>query len=237
MSKKKQAKRARTERRFVPKAKTNPTVVYVVGGIGGIMLGAGVWGQFGSYVRADALEPFKYAPWILAAGAILLGIAIWIGTSSEAAIRIGQAGLAVERGGVRRMAWWRVESLTGDPEALVVTGKDESGDDLTVRVDRVSLPGAMPWLAKEARARIPEHVDLSEETLGAIGAPSKDQGEVLDCPPLQLVGRRCAETDKIIAFEPDARVCPRCERVYQKASVPKTCACGASLAGLREKRA
>ena len=54
---------------------------------------------------------------------------------------------------------------------------------------------------------------------------------VLDA--VQVVGKRCAATDRIIAYEPDARVCPRCERVYYKASVPDACVCGAPLAHLR----
>jgi hypothetical protein len=47
------------------------------------------------------------------------------------------------------------------------------------------------------------------------------------------VGKRCAESDVIISYEPDARVCPRCERVYHKDHVPKSCVCGASLAEVK----
>jgi hypothetical protein len=59
----------------------------------------------------------------------------------------------------------------------------------------------------------------------------------VEAPPLQLVGKRCAESDKIIAYEPDARVCTRCERVYHKTKVPKTCECGADIGHLRERKA
>jgi hypothetical protein len=37
----------------------------------------------------------------------------------------------------------------------------------------------------------------------------------------------------VIAYEPDGRVCPRCERIYHKKSIPNKCACGQDLAGLR----
>jgi hypothetical protein len=50
---------------------------------------------------------------------------------------------------------------------------------------------------------------------------------------LQVVGKRDAVSDKLISYEPDGRVCTRCERVYDKRSVPKKCRCGASLLALR----
>ena len=50
---------------------------------------------------------------------------------------------------------------------------------------------------------------------------------------VQVVGKRCSESDKVIAYEPDARVCPKCERIYQKFYVPDECPCGASLQGMR----
>jgi hypothetical protein len=52
--------------------------------------------------------------------------------------------------------------------------------------------------------------------------------------PPQVVGRHCAESGKVIAYEPDARVCVRCERVFHRTSMPDVCACGASLEHLRE---
>jgi hypothetical protein len=234
MAKKKSSKRERTERRFVPQATTNRFVVYAIGFVGSTLLGAGTWGQFGNYVRTTEIEPYQYSPWILAAGAIILGIAIFIGTSTEAAIRVGVAGIAEERGQTRRMPWWRVEDVGGDANVLVVRGKDEAGVDMTVRIVKRAMPGAMAWVVKEARDRAGEKVELSDDALEAIGKASKDVGEVVPCPPLQVVGRRCAKSDKIIAYEPDARVCPKCERVYHKEQVPKTCECGASLEALRD---
>ncbi len=234
MAKKKPGKRERTERRFVPQATTNRYVVYVVGGVGASALGAGLFGQFGNYIRQTEIEPFQYAPWILAVGAVLLGVAIWIGTSTEAAIRVGPGGIAEERGQTRRMPWWRVEDVGGDADVIVVRGKDETGAEMTVRLSRRALPGALAWVVKEARDRARDKVELSDSAIAAIGKPSKDAGEVVPCPPLQVVGRRCAKSDKIIAYEPDARVCPKCERVYHKERVPKTCECGASLDALRD---
>jgi hypothetical protein len=179
------------------------------------------------------VEPLSYAPWILAGGAVALGAAIWIGTSSAPAVRVGDGGVADEK---RRMPWWRVEAVTGDENALEVRGKDEAGAAFTLRFERKALPAALPWLLKEARSRVPDKVDVSSSVIDAVGTASKSAGEQLACPPLQLVGQHCADSDEVIAFEPDAKVCPRCERIYHRAHLPKACACGTSLAGLREKK-
>ena len=48
-----------------------------------------------------------------------------------------------------------------------------------------------------------------------------------------VVGKKDAISGKLISYEPDARVCTRCERVYFKRSVPKRCKCGNSLLELR----
>jgi len=100
---KKKARRARIERRFEPRSTTSPPVVGVLGAVGSAALGAGVYGQF---VRAasDVGAPMPYASWVLAGGAVVLGAAIWLGTSGEPPLRVGDAGVAVEKsGGVRRM--------------------------------------------------------------------------------------------------------------------------------------
>lgn len=236
-AKKKSTKpRERTERRFVPRSTASPTVVYLVGAVGALVLGAGVFAQFGNAIRKAQIDPVSWAPWVLAAGAVLVAIAIWIGTSTDAAIRVGVAGIAEERNPTKRIPWWRVEDVSGDGENIVVHGKDEAGVDTTIRVSRRGLPDAIPWVLREARDRAPEQIEVADDVIKKIGKPSKEVGEVVPCPPLQVVGRHCAESDKVISYEPDARVCPRCERVYHKDHVPKSCVCGASLADLKGEK-
>ena len=235
MAKKKTSKpRERTERRFLPQAQVNRWVIYVVGGLGAAILGAGVFEQFGNAIRKTDVEPAEWAPWILAAGAVILGIAIWIGTSTEAAVRVGIAGIAEERNPLRRMPWWNVEDVSGTPDAITVRGKDEHGAPMSVRFTRRATPSALAWVVREAKERAPEQFEVSDEVVEQIGKPSKHAGEVVPCPPLQVVGKRCADSDKAISYEPDARVCPRCERIYHKDHVPKTCVCGASLADVKQ---
>lgn len=230
-------KRERFERRFVPASTTDYRIVYVVGGLGAIGLGAGFYGQWGYTLgNATLTEPIPYSMWILAAGALILGAAIWIGTSSESIIRIGSAGVGEEKSGlVRRIAWHELDAVRLENGVLVVSGKDEANVDYTVRVKHVNAPQAVAWIVAQARERVPDVVDLSKSERTAIGEAAKKAGEWVEPPPLQVVGKRCAVSDKIIAYEPDARVCQRCERVYHRSHVPSACECGNSLSHLREK--
>jgi hypothetical protein len=86
-------------------------------------------------------------------------------------------------------------------------------------------------MVKEARQRIPAVVDVPEDVALPEVRASVGESRVLE--PAQVVGKHCAASGKVIAYEPDARVCPRCERVYHRAHVPAACECGASLAALQ----
>jgi hypothetical protein len=229
--------RDRRERRFDPHASTSPLVVYVLGAVGALAMGAGTWGEFGSLVRPGGPESFKYAPYILAVGAVLVGIAIWVGTSGEPPLRVGDGGLAIERGGVRRMPWHAIDRIAWVDQAVRVTGKDDAGASMTIVASLASHPQAAAWIVKEGRDRVPQVVDLPEGV--ALPDVRASAGETLALEPPQVVGKHCAASGKVIAYEPDARVCPRCERVYHKEHVPESCACGASLAefGARTKTA
>ncbi len=224
--------RERREQRFEPRASANPVAIYVVGAIGAFAMGLGAWGQFGSLVRDGGPDPLKIAPYILAAGAVLVGVAIWIGTSGEPPLRVGDGGIAVERTGVRRMPWYAVERVTWRDGAVHVAGKDDTGVEMNVVASLKTQPQAAAWIVKQARERVPGTVDVPED------APLPDAhaaaGQSLTLDPPQVVGKHCAASGKVIAYEPDGRVCPRCERVYHKAHVPESCACGTSLAHFRD---
>ena len=218
-------------------AKYDYRFVYGVGGLGAIGLGAGFWGQWG-FSMATLTEPVPYSMWVLATGAVLLGIAIWIGTSGDTIVRVGSAGIGEEKSGnVRRIPWYALKSIGFEHGALVANGSDEGGAKYAFRVKQSTSPQAVAWIVSQARERVPDAVELSETESGTIGDAAKKAGEWAEPPPLQVVGKRCAKTDKIIAYEPDARVCPRCERVYHRSHVPKVCVCGNSLAHLMEKEA
>ena len=224
---------ARRERRFEPRPTTQPVVAYALGGLGAILMGAGAWRQFGAVLAtaASAVEAQRVGPYLLAVGAVLTAAAIWLGTSGEPAIRVGDGGIAVEKGELRRMPWYAVNRIEWRAEAVRVTGRDDADAAMTIVVKADSYPQAAAWIVKEARARVPAVVDVpADATLPDANAAS---GVPYPLDPPQVVGKHCAATGKVISYEPDARVCPRCGRVYHKDHVAEACACGASLAELR----
>ncbi len=232
---KKKSKRERRERRFEPTSAMSPMVVRGLGAIGAIGMGAGAYGQFAPMMRAaeTAGEPIKFAAWVLAGGAVVLGAAIWLGTSGEPSLRVGDPGVAVEKNGLRRIPWWAIERIGFSDDAVRVVGTDDTGTAITVVASLASQPQAAAWIVQEARSRVPDVVDIAEDV--ELPDASANAGELLLAEPPQVVGKRCAATDKIIAYEPDARVCPRCERIYHRTQVPDECECGASLTHLQPK--
>jgi hypothetical protein len=229
---KREKTRDRRERRFDPAALTSAFNVYLVGAVGALLMGAGAWEQFGGLVLDNPPPPFKYAAYVLAAGALLVGVAIWIGTSGDASLRVGDAGLAVDKGSVRRLPWYGIERIEWRNETVRVTGRDDAGQQMVIAATLKSHPQAAAWIVKEARERIPAVVDVPADA--TLPDPLASAGTVLPLEPPQVVGKHCAASGKVIAYEPDARVCARCERVYHRTQVPETCECGASLADLRQ---
>ncbi len=225
----------RHEQRFTPQPTTNPILAKAVGGVGAAALGAGVWAQFGHDWMDNGLPPYAFAVWLIRAGVIVFGVAVFLGMSRKAALRVGAGGIGIESGKqVTRIPWYEIERIVWDPEGQVlsVLGRDETGASQHLEVKPRIHPAALAWIVKEGRARIPDRVDVPDEARGIAEARQGD-GEDIVMDAVQVVGKRCAATDRILAYEPDARVCPRCERVYYKLAVPDDCACGASLQGLR----
>jgi hypothetical protein len=235
MKKKKDKGPRRQERRFIAQSSYNPWLVRVLGGLGATALGAGTWGYlYGHAFEAD--EKLKPIPsYVIAAGAVLTGATIWLGTSSETPLRVGAPGIAMEKGEVRRMPWANVSQISWESGnlALVIAGKDESGSAWTFKVPVRSHAEAAGWILKEALERIPKVVDISDTVLEKMPGANPHAGMIIDLEPLQVVGKKDAVSGKTISYEPDARVCPRCERVYYKRTVPKRCKCGNSLLELR----
>jgi hypothetical protein len=228
MAKKKSSARKRRETRFFPQSNANPIVIRIIGGIGAALLGAG------AYEQVWAHDAWKYTPHLLAAGALAFALSIWFGTSGDTILRVGDAGVGVDRGEVRRIPWYAVTDVFFDPalKAVSVKGKDEGGTNFRIDAKLKSQSQAAAWIVKEAKARIPKMVEMTGEGTAEIPDPQPST-DIMLLDDLQVVGRKDAVTGKAIAYEPDARVCKRCERVYYKKSVPKKCACGAMLTDLR----
>src|SRR5271154_3789563 len=137
-----QRPRARRELRFEPRSTASTSVVYALGALGALAMGVGAWGQFAASLSDSAPPPLAGAPYILFGGAAIVGLAIWMGTSGRAALRVGDAGIGVDKGSIRRMPWYGVEHVEWRDETVRVIGKDETGEPMTVLAPVAAYPQA-----------------------------------------------------------------------------------------------
>jgi hypothetical protein len=168
-------------------------------------------------------------PYLFAVGIVGVIAATLMGTSDGLPIRVGDAGVAVERGGSQpeRIHWYEIDKVDW-----------EGGDRIVVEAGnkRIVAPpahhaGAAGWILKEALARIPKKVKVPADQTPAILAGTDEHGKTLTVEKMQLAGRRCKASNAIISFERDARSCKRCGEVYEKKHVPEKClTCEAPMA-------
>jgi hypothetical protein len=212
----------RKERRYEPKAGASAVISVVGLSVGAVLLGAGTYGQ---WLRAEDLGPHKFAPWLLLAGALLLIAVALFGPRAVTPLRVGDAGIGREGDGndVDRIEWRDITRIGLDGDAVTV---ESPGNTLVVSLK--FHPHAAARIVAEGRVRIPEKLDDIDDK--ALDKPDDAEGEVLPLEKPQLAGSRCKATDKLIAFQKDARLCGRCGEVYHKDSVPPQClTCAAKL--------
>lgn len=221
----KPVKRERKERRFEPTQTQTSRVALAGGMLAALALGAGVYAQ---WLRET---PLGFAPYIVALGAAGLGLALWFGDAGATPVRVGDAGIAVEKGSeVIRLIWCDIERIFVERGNLVARG-----DDVTLTIPVSAHPVAVAWILSEGVRRVPETMDVKQSELQKLPEPRDKDGEVLVIDALQVAGRQCAASKKTISFERDARLCPNCGQVYHKDHVPKTCVtCGSSVAGRKQ---
>jgi hypothetical protein len=208
-----QAKRVRKERRFVPEP-TYASRASILGGmLGALGLGAGAYGQ---WIRE---EPRVIAPYLFGAGAVALGAALWFGDAGALPLRVGDAGVAIEKGtDLIRLAWCDIERVFTERGELVAQGKE-----LTLRIPVAAQRLAIAWILSEGTKRVPAAMDVKRASLAGLPELKDTDGELVVIEGLQIAGRHCAATGKPIPFERDARLCPVCGQVYLKDAVPKKC--------------
>jgi hypothetical protein len=203
------------ERRFEAEPGSRANFQALIGGLGVTALGAA------SYATWMHDTPMAVGPYLFGAGIIGVIAATMMGADDGMPIRVGDAGVAVERGGSQpeRIPWCEVDKVTleGDDRIVVEAGKRR------IVAGKGHHAGAAGWILKEAMARIPKRVAVSPEQTPGILAGTDDHGKVLSVEKMQLAGRRCKASNAIISFERDARSCKRCGEVYEKKHVPEKC--------------
>ncbi|MEI9935833.1 MAG: hypothetical protein WDO69_01285 [Pseudomonadota bacterium] len=215
-----QAKRVRKERRFLPEP-TYASRASIGGGmLGALILGAGVYSQW----LSD--NPRAIAPYLFGVGAVSLGAALWFGDAGALPVRVGDAGLAIEKGSeLVRLAWCDLERVFTERAELVAKGKE-----LTLRIPIAAHRTAVAWILSEGTKRVPTVMDVKRQSLATLPEPKDNDGELVPIEGLQIAGRHCAVSGKPISFERDARLCPNCGQVYLKDQVPPKCVtCDAPL--------
>ncbi|MRG91449.1 hypothetical protein [Polyangium spumosum] len=212
----------RTEKRFEPKSSPSAILSVLAFSVAAVLVGAGTYGQ---WLRDEALGPHKAAPWLIAAGAAVLIATALFGPRPALPIRVGDAGVGVEKGGneIERIAWNVVRRIVLGERSLTVEGEGRS-----ITISLAALPEAAGKVLREARERIP--VVVEDLAPGALESRSEAGAETLPLEPAQVAGLKCKASGRLIAFERDARFCGRCGEVYHREAVPKRCeTCDARL--------
>lgn len=213
----------RTERRFEAKIAAGAIVSMVVASLATVAAGAGFYAQF-IHTSEDAAHRYAaYAPYLLAGGVlVVIGVALF-GQRPASAIRVGDSGVAVEKSPteIERVGWYEVTRVLLSDGMLTFQAPGTSAS-IPVGVHRDAAARALT----EARERIPAKIDFE----GDVTPLDPHAGDVITLEPLQVAGLRCKSSDKLIAFEKDARLCGRCAEVYHKDGAPRRCVtCDAKL--------
>ncbi len=214
LKKSKKKKRERKERRYKGEQTYASKVAVGVGVLGSLALGAGVWSQW------MAEHPRPIAPYLIVGGALLLAASLVFGDLGTNPVRVGDGGVAIEKGReIIRILWCDLERVRAKEGSLLLEGKEQT---LTIAI--AGQPRAVARILAEGTRRVPEAMDVKKSAVAGLPEISEhDGGEVLTMEALQVAGRRCAASDRPISFERDARLCPQCCQVYLRDEVPKKC--------------
>jgi hypothetical protein len=211
----------RTERRFNPEPTGRTNLTALLNGIGAAAFGAAV---YATWIRD---EPLSYGPVLFGVGLSAIITAALLGDTSPA-LRVGAAGVGIERGGPQpeRIAWCDITAITIEDGKRVVVAS--AADRIVAELDRHAPAAA--WILKEAGDRIPKRVKIDPDRAAQLVREIDESAMTVAYEPVQVAGRRCAKCDAVITFEVDAHLCARCGQVYHRDHVPERCmACEADL--------
>jgi hypothetical protein len=205
----------RSERRFEPTASAMAVISTIAMSIGSVLVGAGTYAQ---WLRTGDLGPHPAAPYLLGGGAVLLIAVALFGQRLAKPLRVGDAGVALEKdpGEIERLEWRDVTRILLSGGVLSLQG---SGTSISVPV--AVHRAAAARIFSEASRRIPAMVEGVDGS--SLGEADSQAGVKLMLEPPQVAGQHCKQSDKLIAFEKDGRLCGRCGEVYHKDHVPPRC--------------
>lgn len=208
----------RSETKFLPVSNLAALIGVSFSALGSVVAGAGFWGLV---LRKAGTHP--YALPLLLGGIFLFFVGLLVSARAAPTILIGDAGVAIETSkGVERLPWNEVDAVALVGDVLTFRGSGH-----IVNIPRGPQPHAFARGLLEARARIPGKASALQAT---VKPPPNSAGEQLVLPAPQLAGLHCKASDRLIAFETDARLCGRCGETYHKLDVPRIClTCGAVL--------
>ena len=107
---------------------------------------------------------------------------------------------------------------------------DVKGKHASISFPAEAHPKALAWVLSEGSRRVPDVFVVKRTDVESLPEPKEFDGELVTVEELQVTGRHCRATEKPIAFERDARLCPNCGETYLKDHVPKKClTCQAEL--------
>src|SRR5262245_31600625 len=162
-------KRERKERRYAAEETYASRIAIGAGMLGSLALGAGV---YATWVRD---QPTSYGGYLVAAGALVLGGALYRTGADPGTLRVGDAGGAYEKNNeLTRVRWCDIEKLSFDGDRVNVKGKSGS-----LSFPRSAFPKALAVLAVEAGKRVPDVVKWSRTEIDALGSPNESSGELV----------------------------------------------------------
>jgi hypothetical protein len=206
-------KRFLEERRLVAPNQRLTPVTLGVGALSAFGLGMGTYGRWLSQ------PPSEWATAELALGIVGAIFFAWQLSREGVAVRVGDAGVAIERGSeVVRLLWCDMKRIAVEKDQLVLSGTGPSLSIATTTHGR-----AVSWILKEAAERLPSLIDIAPKFADGLPKPDPKDGLIDQVLSLQTTGRRCAKTRKVIKYEREARLCPVCTQVYLKDEIPDVC--------------
>lgn len=212
---------ARSERRFEAKSSSGVIGSVVAVSLAAVAAGAGTYGQ---WLRPEDVGPHPWSTYLLGGAAVLMAIVALFGQRPSPPVRVGDGGVALEKdaSSIERIPWFEMKSVKLQDGLLTFTA---SGTAVSIPV--ATHPDAASHALTEARERIPSVVSVDAKL-----PPPSQRGETVALEPAQVAGDTCLNSDKLIAFERDARLCRRCGAYYHRSGVPRSCVrCDARLRG------